>query len=64
MACQCNYSRSSPVTEMAMAMAMKAAHDEKVRQVVNDLHTKGVVFAIKRKEPELPPKDKRAIKFI
>jgi hypothetical protein len=47
-----------------MSMAAVDARQQKINDIMHQMNTKGVVFSIRRKEPEPPKEDKRVIKFI
>ena len=65
MACNCNYSCASSSSMYAMmSMAAVDARQQKINDIMHQMNTKGVVFSIRRKEPEPPKEDKRVIKFI
>jgi hypothetical protein len=62
MECTCNY-RCASTTSGSMQMA-DMARANKLNEVIHNLNTRGVRFAIRRKEPEAPKKETQQIKFI
>jgi hypothetical protein len=46
------------------AASIENARQQKINDIMHQMNTNGVAFSIRRKEPESPKKDVRAIKFI
>lgn len=65
MSCSCSYGCGSSGGAMSMrAASIENARQQKINDIMHQMNTNGVAFSIRRKEPESPKKDVRAIKFI